>query len=116
MKDELYVYVAGPYRLGDPCVNVKNMLDVADELLNLGYFPYAPLLNHFWHFLHPHDEQVWLDLDIAWLKQCDCVLRIPGRSVGADMEEALAVEMGKPVFNFIAELVQYAPLEEEVDE
>ena len=112
MKDELYVYVAGPYRLGDPCVNVANMTDIADELLNLGYIPYHPLLNHFWHFKHRHDEEEWLAYDIAWLKRCDCVLRIPGPSVGADMEEEYATKLGKPVYNFIAELVQCMPIEE----
>ena len=39
MKTKIKVYIASPYTLGDVAVNVKNQIDAANELLELGYLP-----------------------------------------------------------------------------
>jgi hypothetical protein len=41
---------------------------------------------------------------MEWLAVCDCVLRLPGESKGADAEVKFAQEIGKPVYYSIAEL------------
>ena len=43
-------------------------------------------------------------LDFAWLQVCDALLRLPGASVGADMEEAEARRLELPVFKSCGEV------------
>lgn len=92
------VYIAGPYAKGDVAVNVRNAIGTADLVLDLGHIPYVPHLIHFWHLLHPHPHHVWLALDRKWLLLCDAVFRLPGKSIGADMEVKLAKSLGLPIY------------------
>jgi hypothetical protein len=101
------VYIASPYTLGDVAVNVKRQLDCVDELMDLGFAPYAPLYSHFQHMAHPRPYQDWINIDLVWVEICDVLLRLDGESKGADGEVALALKLGKPVFYSIDELVKY---------
>ena len=101
------VYIASPYTLGDVAVNVKVQIDAVDELMNLGFAPFAPLYSHFQHMVHPRPYQDWVKVDLEWVKVCDYLLRLPGESKGADGEVVLANELGIPVFYSIDELVNY---------
>lgn len=92
------VYVAGPLTLGDPIRNVRAAVDAATALLERGYAPFVPHLNEFWHFAAAQTEATWLAWDFEWLAACDVLLRLPGVSVGADQEVALATELGIPVY------------------
>lgn len=92
------VYIASPYTIGNTAENVKAQLDMANELLEHGFSPYVPLLTHFLHMAHPQPDEVWFKLDFDWLLMCDCVLRLPGESAGADREVELARHKGLPVF------------------
>lgn len=98
------VYIASAYTKGDVAINVKAQLDCVDELMNLGFAPFAPLYSHFQHMAHPRPYQDWLKVDFEWVLVCDCVLRLPGESSGADAEVKLALENGKKVFYSIEEL------------
>lgn len=98
------VYVAGPYTKGDVAVNVRNAVQAANELADLGYMPFLPHLTHFWHILFPRPYEFWCELDNAFLPHCDALLRLPGESKGADAEVALAESLGIPVFLSIADL------------
>ena len=98
------VYIASPYTKGDVAVNVKAQIDCADELISLGFAPFAPLYSHFQHMHHPRPYEDWTRLDNEWVLRCDCLLRLPGESSGADAEVALAVENNTPVFYSIGEL------------
>lgn len=93
-----FVYVASPYTKGDVAVNVRNNLQAADVLARGGYVPFAPLLTHFWHLLFPHPYEFWCDQDNAWIEKCDCLVRLPGDSSGADKEVALAESKGIPIY------------------
>jgi hypothetical protein len=99
------IYVAGPYSGGDTVQNVRNAIDVADELADAGFAPFVPHLCHFWHYAHPRDYQSWLDIDLAWVDVCDAVFRLGGESSGADGEVERAIARGIPVFYSIAELI-----------
>ena len=99
------VYIASPYTIGNAAVNVKRQIDCADDLMNLGYAPYAPLLNHFQHMIHPRPD--WLKFDFVWVLSCDCLLRLDGESSGADEEVELATKHGIPVFYNIDILHQH---------
>ena len=98
------IYIASPYTLGDVAVNVKNSIDAANELIKHGFAPYCPLLSHFHHMIHPQEYDVWMDVGLTWLVQCDAVLRLPGESKGADIECQIALEGGIPVFYTIEKL------------
>lgn len=100
------VYIAGPYTLGDVAVNVKNQMDAADKLMNLGFAPFVPLYSHFQHMAHPRPYHSWILLDLEWVKSCDCLLRLEGESSGADGEVKHAVGMGLPVCYSIDEVVK----------
>jgi len=99
------VYIASAYTIGDPVTNVRDSLVVADRLMVAGYIPVTPLLSHFWHFLSPKPYEVWIDYDLHLLARCDILLRLPGKSSGADREVAFANSHGIPVFNSVENLL-----------
>lgn len=101
------VYIASPYTRGDVAVNVKFQIDIASELINLGYAPFVPLLSHFQHLVHPEPYEVWTTLDLEWVKSCDCVLRLGGVSLGADKETWFAEKYDIPVFYNITDLERF---------
>jgi len=93
------VYIASPYTIGDQARNVRRQMDVFEELANIeGVAPFAPLLYHFQHMVHPRTELQWLELDREWVKTCDALIRLPGESKGADMEVQWAKTFDVPVF------------------
>jgi hypothetical protein len=102
------VYIASPYSNGWQSQNVRRQLDAFDILLNNGFIPFAPLLNHFLEITHHHTEQEWYNWDLEWLKMCDIMVRIRPLngigeeipSTGADNEERKANEWGIPVHTF----------------
>lgn len=98
------VYVSGPYSSGDVIVNIRNALQVAAELLDLGYVPFVPHLTGFFHLVYHRAYETWLAYDLEWVAVCHAVLRLPGHSPGADRETALAREQGIPVYCSVAEL------------
>lgn len=99
-------YVAGPYTKGDVVLNVRNAIHAADTLLVLGHWPFVPHLTMLWHTISPHEYEEWLRLDFAWLEVCDCVVRLPGASAGADREVSEAQRLGLPVYFGIEEFVK----------
>ena len=102
------VFVASPYTKGDTAVNVKAQIDAGNELIKLGFAPFLPLLSHFQHMIHPQDYDTWCKLDIEWLKQCDCLFRLPGESAGADNEvEVMENVLFKPVFYNTTDLINH---------
>lgn len=109
MKRKVWVYVSGPYTLGDPVINVRRALMIAEQLKEFGYIPICPHLFHFWHHIYPHSWEWWLDYDLHLVDGCDCVLRIPGESKGADTEVNHAISYKVPVYFSIDELKNKMP-------
>ena len=107
---KLKVYIASPYTKGDVAVNVKLQLDTVDQLMTLGYAPFAPLYSHFQHMAHPRPYEDWISIDLEWVHACNVLLRLPGDSSGADGEVAYARELGIPVVFSVEELLEkFAP-------
>ena len=104
---KIKVYIASPYSLGDVAVNVRDQIITANTLMTLGYVPFVPLLSHFRHMMFPRNYVEWLNYAMEWIPVCDCMLRLPGKSKGADEEVALAVKLNIPVFHLIHEIVDY---------
>ena len=98
------IYIAGPYTNPDPVQNTHNAIKTADALVEAGYDPYVPHLTLLWHMVSPHPLQFWYDHDMKWLEVCDAVLRLPGKSSGADAEVARATELGIPIYHNIDDL------------
>src|SRR5262245_27076743 len=96
------VYVAGPITgSGNLLVNVHVAVRAGTTLLKRGYAPYVPHLSCYWEMM-AGDEftyEDWLALDIAYLDTCDALLRLDGKSSGADREVARAIEKGLRVYH-----------------
>lgn len=102
------VYIASPYTKGDVAINVRKSIDAFNQLLDLGLAPFSPIaMSHFIHMIYPVDYEKWLDFDFIWVKTCDCLLRLPGESSGADREIQVAIENNIPVFYSIEDLKSY---------
>ena len=99
-----HVYISSPYSSGDPVANVKHAIYIAEEVWTMGFCPYVPHLNHFWHSILPHSWEDWLILDLSWLEKCDILLRVDGESKGADLEVKEAQRLGIKVVYSIEEL------------
>lgn len=103
------VFISGPYQNGGIEENLQILIDAANTLIDKGFNPLP--LNLYCHPIqtkHPrkryHD---WIDLTYEWVEKCDCLLRLPGESKGADGEVKRAEELGIPVFYGINDLILY---------
>lgn len=50
----------------------------------------------------------WLAVDFEYIRRCDALLRLPGESVGAEMEIAEANRIGIPVFHSLETCIAWA--------
>lgn len=109
------VYIASPYTIGDPAINVHSSIKMFVHILKAGKVtPVCPLLSHFVHIYHPQHYDVWLEHCFQMLLDCDAVLRIPARcnevnydqwaSRGADAEVDLAKANKIPVLFNVMEM------------
>lgn len=99
------VYVAGPVTKPEPITNCRKAVEVCDQIRSLGFLPFCPQIFAFWDYIKPHDYEWWMSYDMAWQDKCDCTLRIPGFSLGADREVARSESRGRPVFYSLADLI-----------
>lgn len=106
------VYIAGPISNGEDSKmgyqavvdNIRNAILLGGRIADMGHSPLVPHLTHFWNLIDPRAYTDWLRIDDAWVKVSDVVFRMPGASVGADREVALAVSLGIPVVYNMDEL------------
>ena len=99
------VYIASPYTIGNTAVNVRVQIDAVNKLMNYKFAPFSPLYSYFQHMIHPRPWEDWMEVDFVWVEACDCILRLPGESSGADQEVKLAKKLNKPIFYSIDELL-----------
>lgn len=109
------VYISGPISSNIPAVreqNVRRAMGAARQLIDAGYSVLCP---HLTHYLEAESEcwaaehQVWMEVDLPWVRESDVVLRLPGNSVGADMETQEAERCGVPVYCEVNDLVDNVP-------
>ena len=101
-------YVAGPYIHPDPVENTHLTIQIAETLEANGLTAFVPHLTLLWHLVSPHEPDHWYDYDLAILARCDCLLRIPGQSTGADNEVAFAEHHEISVFYETDKLFEWA--------
>lgn len=98
------VYVAGPYTTPDPVANTRKSILLADAMYMESDGELVPVIPHLslvCDLVAPHSWEHWLAYDFKILSRCDCMLRIPGESPGADAEAEFAEMNGIPVFDSI---------------
>lgn len=83
---------------------------MAHELLIYhGFAPLNPMatmtLPFAWQDDVTHDD--WIASDLPWIEVADAVLRLPGESIGADIETEHAALYGVPVFTSIPDLAAW---------
>jgi Domain of unknown function (DUF4406) len=92
------IYIASPYTQGEPLANVRRQIDAAEQLAAKGHVPILPLLSHFWDDVYHHPWEFWIEQCLSHLVTADAVMRLPGVSVGADIEVREARNIGLPVY------------------
>lgn len=92
------VYIAGPYTRPDPVENTHNTIRLAEQIEALGCDVVIPHLSLLWHIVSPAPLERWYERDLAVMRRCDAVVRLPGDSTGADAEVAEAITCGIPMF------------------
>ncbi len=109
MKRRTVVYVACPITLGDTADNIRNCVDVCERLWVKGYAWICPPLTVFFQMVHPHTHEEWMERSYALVQVIDCILRLPGQSVGADLETTFADKLNKKVFENEFDLYREQP-------
>ena len=104
---KISVYIASPYSIGDKQENVQRQIDVANELIDIGLIPYAPLLTYYLDQGKNRSYEFWMDYDLYWLSYCDFLIRLHGESSGADREVVYANHIGTLVFYSVDGLIKY---------
>jgi hypothetical protein len=116
-KEIKVIYVSGPITNGGKKTGRKHMLKhvmhavgIGITLIRKGYAPIVPHLD--WLFgWHPKGKMItwedFLNWDLAVIEKCDAVLRLKGKSKGADIEVRYAKRRRKPVFYSLKDLYQY---------
>ena len=85
-------------------------MGAARALIEAGFAPFCP---HLTYHVDPGEEiphSTWMEIELPWVACSDAVLRLPGESVGAEIEVTHAERLGVPVFRSIAELSEHFTL------
>lgn len=119
----MMILVAGPYRSGtgeDPelmAANLARLEAVTLPLFRAGHVPVIgewlklPLLRQAGS-TRPGDAayaQISYPVAHRLLQRCDAVLRLPGRSSGADQDVRRALELGLPVYRRLEDVPAHEP-------
>lgn len=92
-EKRLSVYIAGPMTSsGDPYENVGYAIRTAKMAWDRGWAPVLPHLDALWSIAAPDNHPEWLEWDLANIRRCDAILRIEGKSRGAEVEVWYATE------------------------
>lgn len=98
------VYIAGPIAR-DPLGGTRAAILAASRLVDAGHAPYVPHLSVLWEIVSPRPYEDWIALGLAWVGQCEALIRLPGESPGADREVAEARRLGLPVYEGVQALL-----------
>lgn len=117
---QILCYIASPISLGNLRDNIRRACDVGVRLIKAGLSVIIPHLSCYAGQVYDGagcipvvlaggiTHSTWLDVDFTIVSRCNCLLRLPGDSVGADMEVAEANRLGIPVFHDEGELLAWA--------
>jgi hypothetical protein len=121
MTAPMLILIAGPYRSGtgdDPELMAHNLARLEEAAWPVFRSGHVPMIGE-WVALpvlrgggatdvrDPLAEQVLYPTAERLLHHCDAVLRLPGRSAGADQDVAIARERGLPVYHRVEDIPGY---------
>ena len=94
------IFIASPYTKGDIQENLNMQIDAANKLIDAGFNPLSlNLMCHPIELMYPRVVyKDWIDLTLEWVEKCDCLLRLPGESLGADGEVIRARALDIPFY------------------
>lgn len=106
------VYLSGPIGNGNLATPAEQRSNVTlavthfVELIRRGFAPFCPHLTYHVEqdYGHKVAYQDWLAVDLEWVAVADAIYRLPGKSVGADIEVRHAKKLNIPVVTDIEEL------------
>ena len=102
------IYISGPLTSsGNVTENLDRAMAAARGAIDAGFAPFCP---HLTYHVDPGGEYphgLWMEIELPWVTVADALLRLPGESLGADLEVQRAEEIGIPVFKTIADLINH---------
>ena len=126
-------YIAGPISKGCLAHNLNQGTEAFLALATAGIAPFCPMWSAYSKPVMTHarfgpagelsqvvtcratvqgndrmTHEDWLGIDLEWVGVSDCVLRLPGESVGADRETTHAATNGIPVFFAVDDVVRWS--------
>lgn len=119
MRDIL-VYVAGPISRGDLRANIRQACEAGIRLLKAGVAVHVPHLTCYMGQVYDGPGAIpevlpggtaiedWYGMSVVELLRCNALLRLPGESVGSDLEVDAAQKAGIPVFESVDEVLVWA--------
>lgn len=104
-KERPLIYISGPITRGDKIHNHHQAILAHRELIKLGFSVINPMVSmtYEWNSEIPHEA--WLENDLPHVAAAEAVLRLPGESLGAEMECLYAEECGVPIYTSVEDLI-----------
>ena len=101
------VYLSAPYTASTEeakLANTNKAIDVALDLMVLGYTVFIPHLSHFTDTLAKNKKidlpyEMWMQQDLEWIPVCDCLVYF-GMSHGVQREIEFAKNRNIPVYQY----------------
>jgi len=103
------IYLSGPITKGDRQRNFDQAAAMMHTLIACGYAVMNPMLSMALPASDAIDHATWIENDLPWINAAEAVYRLPGESVGADMECDYADAHGIPVYDSLAVLWAMLP-------
>jgi len=101
------VYIAAPYTQGAWEYNIRDVVNAAERVYQAGHYPFIPhTMTTLWALIEPKSKNEWLEFDLYWLGQCDCLIRLSGDSEGADTEVGFAESNDITVYDSVGAFLQ----------
>lgn len=98
------IYISGPITKGSREDNFDQADEMNRKLIEAGFAPLNPMFSMFSRYAFDIEHSAWMEVDLAWIECADAVIRLPGESVGADIETSHAEKLGIPVVKSVEEL------------
>ena len=111
----MIIYIAGKYSAAtwtEKTINTYKAMDAGIRILLKGHYALIPHLTHFLDErmdalgLEPRDKNFWYAFDNQIIPKCEGFIKLSkdGESMGADMEEQLAIGKGLKIFKTLDEI------------
>ena len=94
----MYIYLATPMQISNRIDNLRRAINAAERIEIRGHTVFLPHLNEIWHLIYPHSDNFWMKRDFEWIRKCDILVRLDGKSHGSDEEVKFAKALGRPTF------------------